>query len=174
MSYYKLYEPSKNKQLGFSLVEVLVAMLIAAVAVGGTMLIHAQNLKQVTDNTELNRAELILTNAVARMQTNTTALRAGNYSGNWVAAANASTCVQNPPCAPALWATNHDIPELQAQLFDAGLNTATLTIANRNPATWLVSIQWNAHAADQTVWRAQCGAVVVGKNCVGLEVTVTP
>lgn len=49
-------------QRGFSLIEVLVATLIAAVAIGATMIVHANNLRQVADNSELARAELILVN----------------------------------------------------------------------------------------------------------------
>jgi len=53
-------------QAGFSLLEVLVAMFIAAVAVVGVMALHVRHLSQVGDNVQLMRAQMILTNAAAR------------------------------------------------------------------------------------------------------------
>lgn len=61
-----LNKTGRSKQGGFSLIEVLIAMLIATVAIGGLMSLHARNVSQAADNVGLQRAELVLMNAVAR------------------------------------------------------------------------------------------------------------
>lgn len=56
-----------REQKGFSLFEVLLAMFIAAVAVGGVMALQTRNLRQVADNVVLTRAQDVLSNASARV-----------------------------------------------------------------------------------------------------------
>ena len=57
-----------NKQQGFSLFEVLIAMLIAAVGIAAVMGVHNANLRHVRDHAQLNQAQLILNNTVYRLQ----------------------------------------------------------------------------------------------------------
>ena len=65
-------------QKGFSLFEVLLAMFIAAVAVGGVMSMHARNLRQVADNVVLTRAQDVLNNASARVSVGVNSVAAMN------------------------------------------------------------------------------------------------
>ena len=173
MAMMKINVNHLNDQKGFSLVEALVATLIAAVAIGATMIIHAQNLRQVSDNSELARAELILVNMVSRMQVNDQALRANAYRGTWAPAAIApAPCVG---CGPLQMATQYDVPMWQLQASEAGLTGATLTIAPiGNAATdWNVLMSWLAHDPTAVVQRAPCVAVAAN-HCVSMVLRVGP
>lgn len=170
---FKFSMNNSKTQLGFSLIEVLVSMLIATIAVGGAMLIHGQNLNQVADNSNLNNAELILSNAAHRMQVNRLALIGGNYNGSFVAGnppASNTVCV-NQACK---WAVNIDLPALKTQMIDAGLAGATLNVADTSTNSWLVKIQWPAHNQTLPVWRNECGKAAVGNTNNCLAIIVTP
>ncbi|WP_157964360.1 type IV pilus modification PilV family protein [Ephemeroptericola cinctiostellae] len=160
-------------QKGFSLIEVLVATLIAAVAIGATMIIHANNLRQVSDTSELARAELVLVNMVSRMQVNNQELAANTYSGTWFAAAvTPPLCVG---CTPAQIALLYDVPMWQSQAFEAGLIGARLRIApvGAANAVWSVQMDWPAHAPANVVQRAPC-VVVAANHCVSMLLRVGP
>lgn len=59
----------QNSQSGFSLLEVLLAMFIAAVALSGLVLLHARSIAQINDNASLMRVQRILNNAAANAPT---------------------------------------------------------------------------------------------------------
>ena len=164
-------------QRGFSLIEVLVATLIAAVAIGATMIVHANNLRQVADNSELARAELILVNMVSRMQVNNQALIGNVYTvpGTWAAAAaSPPLCVG---CTPEQIALQYDVPMWQSQAFEAGLTGANLSIVsivdNTGKRRWRVQVDWPAHALASVVQRAPCVAVAAN-HCVSMLLEAGP
>ena len=101
-------------QAGFSLLEVLVAMFIAAVAVAGVMALHARNLSQVSDNVQLMRAQMVLNNAAARInvdanlnQTMTNEAESQKMTGVAVTSANRIVTGQSGRLLTIQWA-NHD------------------------------------------------------------------
>lgn len=157
---------------GFSLIEVLVAMLIAAGAIGATMIIHTNNLRQVLDNSELSRAELVLVNMISRMQVNDAALRANAYRGTWQPSSN-----MPPPCvacSPVKMAVQYDIPMWQLQASEAGLSGANLSVNLNNvnqASVWRVQIDWPAHDVNSVVQRtrgAPCAPALATNHCVSM------
>lgn len=133
------------------------AMLIAAVAVGGVMLVHAQNLRNVTDNAQLDRAQLVLSNLVQRMQSNRAEVIAGNYDDGFASAGSRAQTV--------------DLPATRGQAGEAGLNGALFSIINNGTGERSVMLQWVAHDANNAVWRVGCGAVVAGRHCLAMVMT---
>ena len=165
-----------NHQKGFSLIEVLVAMLIAAVAIGATMIVHANNLRQVADNADLTRAELVLTNMVSRMQVNNQALIDGAYNGGpWAAVNGAPIPRLGLTPVQVAW---FDVTMARFEAFEVGLVGAVLNIAPVVGAAgqeWSVAIDWPAHDPANVVHRgAACAAVAAANHCVSTSLRVGP
>ena len=166
-----------NHQKGFSLIEVLVAMLIAAVAIGATMIVHANNLRQVADNADLTRAELVLTNMVSRMQVNNQALIGGDaYKDSpWTAVSGAPIPRLGLTPVQMAW---FDVTMARFEAFEEGLVGAVLNIAPVVGAAgqeWSVAIDWPAHDPANVVHRgAACAAVAAANHCVSRSLRVGP
>lgn len=167
-----IYPLSKNPRIqgGFALLEVLVAMFIAALAVASVILIHNQNLYEVSGNAELARAQVLLNNMGQRIELNVEGADAGFYNSNspWSAGpVNKLTCFVN--CSPLFLAQSVDIPAWRNQVFESGFVDAQLSVTP-NANGFLLQVDWAAHDAFQAVWRSDCGASVVGRHCVALQV----
>ncbi|TDR31856.1 prepilin-type N-terminal cleavage/methylation domain-containing protein [Hydromonas duriensis] len=147
---------SSVQQLGFSLIEVLVAMLIAAVVVGGVMLAHAQNLRQSHDNMLLRRGHLILSNLSQRMLVSHQEVLLGYYDDGSVSKSS--------------WAQMNDLPAVQSQAKNAGLTNAQFSIAHVGEGVRRITLQWKAHDVRHAVWRKNCGEVVLGMHCLDIDV----
>ena len=150
------------------------ATLIAAVAIGATMIVHANNLRQVADNSDLARAELVLVNMVSRMQVNNAALIEGAYVGVWPAVNVAPIPALGFTPAQVAW---FDVTMVQFEAFEAGLTGATLNIAPLGGAgqQWNVAINWPAHDPANIVRRGvACAAVAAANHCVSTSLRVGP
>ena len=129
-------------QKGFSLFEVLIAMLVAAVGIGALMNIHTQNLRQVHDNAELKHGQLLLDNMVHRVQ---------HSADNGTLDADKNSIKQ----------------AIEQQATDAGLRTPIATLMERNGGQ-LLQLQWDAHDTDDAVVRKLCNSAESNRHCLAL------
>lgn len=167
---FNRYFKPHNTQSGFGLLEVLVAALVAAVAVVGVMSMNNQNLREVADNAELSRSQMLLSNMAQRMSLNPEGVSAGFYNGNWAAASVGSAACFGATCSAQLRAISVDIPAWRSQVSDAGLAGASLTVSSQ-VSDFVLQIDWLAHDAAQAVWRGDCvGVALAGRHCVALKV----
>ena len=67
---YSAQSNGAGSQQGFSLLEVLIAALILAVAVAGVMRLHTGNMRQTAGNVQLQQAYWIVSNMYERYQKN--------------------------------------------------------------------------------------------------------
>ena len=131
-------------QKGFSLIETLVSMLIASIAIAAVMSIHAKNLGQTHDNAALNQAQILMTNLTLRAQ--------NEIHG----ASNVS---------PSQF--TETIRAVKAQAADVGMPDADISIKPQQ-AGWLAQISWPAHVPTQAVVRSACVAPPAGHHCLAL------
>lgn len=136
------------KQKGFSLLEVLVAVLITALSMTVVINLHISNLKKVRDQVALNQAQLILSNTIDRLQQNIK----NNYS-----------------VVPTDLELNKITEYMQSQILDAELKNTHLNIIPENNG-WLVQIDWLAHNEKESIQRVECIKVAVNQHCLALWV----
>lgn len=86
---------------GFTLVEVLVALLIAGIGLLGMAALHLSGLRSVETAYQRSLATLAANDLLERMRANADAVRAGNYTTGYGAAATASTDCESTSCSGA-------------------------------------------------------------------------
>lgn len=146
--------PNSNHQRGFTLVEVLVALVVLAIGLLGLASLQIMSIKFNTDSYLRSQATTLAYDISDRLRTNTAAARAGNYTTATKADADAKkaaydgcsaaacNCYSGGNCTAANLATfdlgtwyqrvetalpgaTENRPTI---IFDAATNTATITI----------------------------------------------
>jgi len=161
---------NRTRLHGFTLVEVLVALLVLSIGLLGLAALQTTSLKYNTDSYFRTQATLLAYDIIDRMRSNTTGIYAGNYdaatgaiAATKIAAYNtckASSCqcdanVAN--CSTSSLAT-YDLgkwyEKISATLPEGYTNLATVSRSVSNLVT--ITIQWRERDIFQShVWEVQ-------------------
>ncbi|MGZ8256242.1 MAG: type IV pilus modification protein PilV [Gallionella sp.] len=146
-----------NRQRGFSMMEVLVTLVIIAVALLGTAGLQAHALKTSKSSEFRNQAIFLSADIVERMEANKSAAVAGSYKRTAGVGTVSTTCdsAAVAPCNDAALAS-YDLDNWQAAVAQLPSGVGSITGAAGNPATYIVTISW-AERAQAAV--GQVGAV---------------
>lgn len=150
-----------HKLQGFSLIEVLVALLVLSIGLLGLAALQTTSLKYNTDSYTRTQATLLAYDIIDRMRLNLTGVSAGNYNVSTVAAAASKISAYNSckgsaagcgcnltgaNCSTSNLAT-YDLGQwyerLAASLPDASSSLATISTPSSNLVT--ITIQWKEH-----------------------------
>lgn len=155
---------------GFTLVEVLVALLVLSIGLLGLAALQTTSLKFNTDSYVRTQATLLAYDIIDRMRSNTTGLYAGNYDAATSAAAAAKVTSYNAckasgcqcdastaNCSTANLAT-YDLgkwyDKLGASLPEGSTNLATISRTATNKVT--ITIQWKERDLLKShIWEVQ-------------------
>ena len=131
----------KNAQRGFTLIEVLVAVLLMSIGLLGVAAMQINGLRYHQGASTRAYTTALLGEMADRMRANRTGVQAGNYIFNTTTALPADPDCLNNNCTPAQQATL-DIREWRIKL--AQLPNAAANVA-RNNATSVstITITWN-------------------------------
>ena len=123
------------KQRGFSMIEILVTLVIIAIALLGTAGLQAQAIKTSKGSEFRNQAIFLSADIVERMEANKTEAVAGTVGV-------ASTACDAGICAGAAL-TAYDLANWQAAVaaLPSGQGSITLTTPG-NPATYTILVSW--------------------------------
>lgn len=140
---------------GFSMIEVLVTMIVIAIALLGSAGLQAYALKTNLGGQYRNQAAFLVSDIVDRMEANKTAVLNGNYALAAGAAAPTalSTACQNALCSDAQLA-QYDVTNWQFNVSQ-NLPQGTASIVANGASTYTIVVNWvertsNANAAAQT------------------------
>ena len=141
MPTYKQMRSPTRPQQGFTLLEVLVALLLIAMWMLSTAGLQASSLKLMKASEFRAQAVQLASDLAERMEANPIGANAGNYvfSGTVSAVTNCATAA----CTPAQLAA-FDLREWQGAV-SAALPTATPTVTSSaagNPITYTITISW--------------------------------
>ncbi len=141
----------KNNQRGFTLIEVLIALLILAIGVLGIAALQFKALKYSKDSFLRSQINFLAYDIADRMRANRT--NATDYTGNYTVPTNTANnaCVQNTGANAAndlgCWRNTVDIalpPGSTANITEsAGLYTVSLGWTNREGETRVVTYTFN-------------------------------
>lgn len=87
---------TRPQQSGFSMIELLIALVILSVGLLGTAGIQALGLRTANVALDHNTATQLAVEITERMRTNRSAFAAGGYDGDW----DADSTLTRPTCGP--------------------------------------------------------------------------
>ncbi|RMF13157.1 MAG: type IV pilus modification protein PilV [Gammaproteobacteria bacterium] len=130
-----------TQQRGFSMIEVLVALVILAVGLLGVATMQSVSL-QASKNANLRSVAIFLASDMAdRMRANQAGWQAGNYNTE-AGGAKKTNCISTAGCDPADMAA-HDKWEWK-QLIESTLPAGKGTISRPDPAAndFVITVSW--------------------------------
>lgn len=147
---------NRARRHGFTLIEVLVALLVLSIGLLGLAALQTTSLKFNTDSYLRTQATLLAYDIIDRMRSNTTGLYAGNYDAATSAAATAKITAYNAckaagcqcdastaNCSTSSLAT-YDLgkwyDKIGASLPEGSTNLATISRTTANKVT--ITLQW--------------------------------
>jgi len=139
-----------RRQHGFSLIEVLVALLVLSVGLLGLAMLQIEGLKHNTDAYYRTQATVLAYDIIDRMRANSDAARNGNYVSTAIPAEE--TCGESPSgCGSAAALAGYDLHHWYTQL------KAALPIDETDPPTITMSgnqitvtIKWKERGISKT------------------------
>jgi type IV pilus assembly protein PilV len=141
------------KQHGFSMLEVLITLVIVAIALLGTAGLQAYAMRMGKSGEFRTQAVFLASDIAERMEANKTAAVAGNYA---VAAASSPSAAATD-CAAGACDTgtlaSWDISEWENAIIAVGLPQANWQIAQTtagNPSTYTILIRWTDRSSTKT------------------------
>lgn len=148
-----------GQNAGFSLIEVLVALVILGVGLLGLAGLQASSLRAGTDAYLRTQANVLAYNIIDRMRANHEAVSNGDYDLASGASVTASTDCGTTSCSPtalADWDRKQWLAALAKQLPDASASIAATAAGDHTKVTvtvtWLEQrIQKGAAAGDTTL-----------------------
>lgn len=171
----KLTIPSKQKNAGLTLIEVLVSLMVLAIGLLGLAMLQAAGLRFTNDSYSRSQATLFAYDIIERMRSNPTGFTAGNYDIANVTAANTaistySTCkssgcsCETTTCTSATlaqydlgrWYDQQDKLLAGAQLAANQSKRATIVRAGNAVTITLYWIEQNDLKSQ--VWQAEFGS----------------
>lgn len=147
----------KQKNLGFGLIEVLIAMLVTSVALLGFIAIQTKSITNLDDTYKRTQASALATEIIERIRMNRSQVATYITAVNWTGAIPTTNClnitnVPNIVCTPAQLAL-YDIATVRAQLEGSAtdlplLPNGTMRIRTTATANQLEAIvAWDSTAA---------------------------
>ncbi|MDX1556880.1 MAG: type IV pilus modification protein PilV [Xanthomonadales bacterium] len=149
-------DPRRRRQHGFSLLEVLVALLVLSIGLLGLAALQTMGLKFNTQSYQRTQAVLNAYDIIDRIRANPVGMAGGNYDDIGISAAPPTlpTC----PCSPAQMA-DYDIAQWKASLatlLTSGsgavcrgtLSNDLTSCTAAATATFQVGIQWKENDLD--------------------------
>jgi type IV pilus assembly protein PilV len=130
---------SRSAQYGFSMLEILVALLIIATALLGSAGLQAYAMKTNVGGQYRNQAAFLLEDMIERMELNKAYATSAGYSSALAMSVDCGTAI----CTPAQLA-GYDVSQWQtaiAAVLPSGTGTVTQVTAG-NPSTYTVTINW--------------------------------
>ncbi len=139
----------RRQAQGFTLIEVLVALLIAAIGLLGMAALHLSGLRSVETAYQRSLATLAANDLLERMRANADAVRAGNYASDYGAAATASTDCEATSCSGAQMAA-FDLARWKASLGALPAGDGKVEMSGTRVT---VTVRWDhSRSGDGTQW----------------------
>jgi len=143
-----------TNQLGFSMIEILVTMIVIATALFGTagMQIYAMTISKSSEFR--TQAVLLASDISERMEANKAGMIASNYkmAATKVASTSTSDCL-NSSCTPAMlasWDLSQWSTAASNILPQPTLAVAVSSVVNTIPASYEIKISWVERSTDKT------------------------
>jgi type IV pilus assembly protein PilV len=148
MSYTAYRKTADGKaQAGFTLVEVLIAILVLSIGLLGLAMLQLESLKHNTDAYYRTQATLLAYDIIDRMRANANAARNGSYV---VAGAPAAqTCGDTGGCASAANLASYDLHVWYQKLTEALPADATPSSITMAGNQITVNITWNERGVSK-------------------------
>lgn len=127
----------KPSQAGFSMIELLIALVILSVGLLGTAGIQALGLRTASVALDHNTATQLAVEITERMRTNALAFEANSYDGSW----DASSTLTRPTCSPCTSAQQAQIDLHDWMARVTQLNQGAASIAS-DGVTATVTLTW--------------------------------
>ncbi len=151
----------ERRNQGFSLIEVLVALLVLSVGLLGLAALQTTSLKYNTDSYVRSQATFLVYDLVDRMRLNLSAVASGNYtitSQSAALAAAQNTCIssscacESSSCTPSNLAA-YDLmrwyQRLQVSLPESSTGLATISV-NATTFQATITMQWRERDLPQS------------------------
>lgn len=134
---------------GFTLLEVLVAVVVLSIGLLGLAMMQVESLKYNTDAYLRTQATILAYEIIDRMRANSAAARAGDYVAS-VAPSPAENCGETGGCATTTALANYDLSVWYSRLNQALPPDGTPSRIERAGNTHTITIRWNERGISKS------------------------
>lgn len=146
---------SSHFNKGFSLIEVLVALLILTLGIAGTLKLQTQSLKSNQRAYFRTQADLLIKDVFARMQANKNEARKGAYISSSKPTSSPDCLSQTcDPSQLAKWDLYQWYENVENNLPNG---SGELKIFGGDNNTYLISIRWDDRRQSENIDKENCG-----------------
>lgn len=154
-----------RREKGFTLMEVMIALLISAISLLGLAALQGVARKNIDMSFQYSQASLLMEDLAERMRANPVGVRAGFYSGIDTTAVSGSPVDCSAGCTPAVIATN-DILAWSSALKNSDLLLQGSGKTELNADRILVTVMWNGKIQRYNTLPTTCPPL----DCMSFEV----
>lgn len=143
-------EAPHGRRSGFTLIEILVALLVLSIGLLGLAMLQLQSLKYNTDAYFRTQATMLAYDIIDRMRANATAANAGRYVASEKPSTIESCGEMSTGCADTTALANYDLGVWYGKLEEVLPPDSTPSSISSNGARHTIVVRWNERGISKS------------------------